>query len=218
MTQWKTWKEYTYTDHEIDNKLYQEGIGGGSKEWNSRGKFQLVFLQKMGLQPDHTFIDIGCGPIRAGEHFILYLDPKYYIGFDYNKTYIRIAKELVNKSNDLLVKDPELFCVNDFNLSSHTEKQGDFGLAFSVLNHCNYEEVQQFFQNIGKNFHAGGKLYTLNTNTMWYPHWFPTCDFEVTNIFDTVDEFNIDINQYFIGLKQQLTGPNKKFAIEFTKQ
>ena len=218
MVKWKTWKEYTYTDQEISNKVYQEGIGGGSKEWNSRGEFQLVFLQKMGLQPDHIFIDIGCGPIRAGEHFIRYLDSGNYIGFDYNETYIHIAKELVNKNSDLSMKNPELFCVNDFDLFSHTKKQGHFGLAFSVLNHCNHEEVHQFFKNIGKSFHTGGKLYTLNTNIIWYPHWFPACDFEVTNIFDTVNEFSIDINQYFIGLKQQLTGPNKKFAIEFTKQ
>lgn len=215
---WKTWKEYTYTDQEIIDKTYQEGIGGGSREWNSRGKLQLIFLQKVGLQPYHVLIDIGCGPLRAGEYFINYLNTGNYIGFDYNQTYIRIAKQIIDTKDNLKEKNPFIFCAEQFDTSGHPHLLGDFGIAFSVLNHCNQNEVIQFFKNIGKSFKSQAKLYTLNSNPLWYPHWFIGKNFIVTNEFDTVKELGIDINQYFIGLENQLTGPGKKFAIEFTKK
>lgn len=215
---WNTWKEYTYTDEEIKNKAYQEGIGGGSKEWVSRGELQLVFLKAVGLQPHHIVIDIGCGPLRAGEHLIRYIKSGNYIGFDYNRTYIEIAKKIIHENSDLSQKKPEVFCIDEFDLAENSTQLGDFGIAFSVLNHCQQGEVQQFFRNIGKSFKKGGKIYTMNANTIWYPKWYPSgCNLQPTQYFDTVSQLGIDINQYFVGLEKQLTGPNKKFAIEFTK-
>jgi predicted RNA methylase len=42
----------------------------------------LVFLQDMGLLPEHRILDIGCGGGRLGIPLINYLNPEGYFAFD----------------------------------------------------------------------------------------------------------------------------------------
>jgi cyclopropane fatty-acyl-phospholipid synthase-like methyltransferase len=37
---------------------------------------------KEGLKPEHYLLDIGCGSLRGGVHFIAYLEPRHYFGID----------------------------------------------------------------------------------------------------------------------------------------
>ena len=76
------WDEYTYSNEDIMSEAYKASLGGSKSEWKLRGKFQLEFMKVIGLKPHHEFLDIGCGPLRAGIHFIEYLDKRKYFGFD----------------------------------------------------------------------------------------------------------------------------------------
>ena len=42
---------------------HREVIGG---MWEELGRLQKRFLIEQGLKPDHRFLDMGCGSLRAG--------------------------------------------------------------------------------------------------------------------------------------------------------
>jgi SAM-dependent methyltransferase len=141
---------------------YKEHLGGGSDSWHRRGLFQLELLRSRGLQPSSTLLDIGCGPLRAGTHFIEYLNPGNYLGFDYNSSFVEAAEYVIVQRN-LAHKNPTLLVVADFDV--RTVRQFDYAIAFSVLNHCNENHRKLFFRNVGQNLGPGGKL--LITHARW---------------------------------------------------
>jgi hypothetical protein len=51
-------------------------------------------------------LDIGCGTLRGGRHFIGYLDPDGYTGMDISPQAIRYGEELVRREN-LTWKQPQ---------------------------------------------------------------------------------------------------------------
>lgn len=59
---------------ELDPKA---AIGG---MWEEIGQLQIDFLKSEGLLPAHRLLDIGCGTLRGGRHFIGYLDAGRYTG------------------------------------------------------------------------------------------------------------------------------------------
>jgi cyclopropane fatty-acyl-phospholipid synthase-like methyltransferase len=85
----------------------------------------------MGMQPAHTLLDVGCGPLRGGVHAIAYLDRGRYCGIDFNESFIRAAEARV-RADGLAGKEPALCVIDDFALE-HVKGRFDFALAFSVL-------------------------------------------------------------------------------------
>lgn len=58
-------------------------VGGNDEyHWTRIGELQCAFLRGQGLLPGHVLFDIACGSLRAGIHFIDYLNPARYVGFD----------------------------------------------------------------------------------------------------------------------------------------
>lgn len=126
---------------------YKKFLGGGAKNWEHRGKFQLDLMKLVGLLPNNTFVDIGCGPGRGDVHFINYLNKGKYFGFDYNKDFISIFQKTVVKKK-LVKKHSTIECANNFLPSFFKIQNFDYALAFSVLNHANYAQKINFFRNI----------------------------------------------------------------------
>ena len=126
---------------------YKKFLGGGAKNWKHRGKFQLDLMKLVGLLPNNTFVDIGCGPGRGDVHFINYLNKGKYFGFDYNKDFISIFQKTVVKKK-LVKKHSTIECANNFLPSFFKIQNFDYALAFSVLNHANYAQKINFFRNI----------------------------------------------------------------------
>jgi hypothetical protein len=77
-----------YTDVDEISRLVEEGnhrdVVGGL--WNEVGKLQFHYLVAHGLMPSSALIDIGCGCLRGGVHFIAYLDQDRYFGLDLNNS------------------------------------------------------------------------------------------------------------------------------------
>jgi SAM-dependent methyltransferase len=150
-----------YTKLELDeaaiaNEAYKDHLGGGSEAWQTRGRFQLDLLRSRGLNPKSTLLDIGCGPLRAGLHFIRFLAPNHYYGFDYNQSFIAAAQRVIEE-NDLSEKHPTVAALIDFDLSK-IGRSFDYAIAFSVLNHCSATQRQLFFANISGCLKPGAKL------------------------------------------------------------
>ena len=153
------------SDKEIEQETYKQYLGGGAEKWKIRGAFQLNFLQRMGLQPSHTVLDIGCGPVRGGEHIIRYLEPASYWGVDDNRDFIRAAEQIVRRDNSLKVKAPVIRRVDNFEFSS-VDKRFDYALAFSVLNHCNEDQRRRFLTKLPGVLKKESKTYI--THAKWF--------------------------------------------------
>ena len=71
--------------------------------WEELGSLQFRFMVDQGLLPHHVLVDIACGSLRGGVHFIPYLDPGNYLAcYNVGHTYRLIgdkknAKEWLQK-------------------------------------------------------------------------------------------------------------------------
>jgi SAM-dependent methyltransferase len=136
------------------NNEHRDYVGG---KWDEIGKLQFNFLKKMGLNPEHKFIDIGCGSLRGGVHFIRYLNNDNYFGTD-------ITYEIINVGIEKELK-PELrskINMNNFIANSDFKipfnEYFDFGLALSVFTHLKEKNIELCLRNLHKRF-KHGKFY-----------------------------------------------------------
>jgi hypothetical protein len=67
--------------------------------WEQVGILQFEFMVSQGLRPQHVLLDVGCGSLRGGVHFIPYLEPGNYLGIDKERRLIRSGlKREISKS------------------------------------------------------------------------------------------------------------------------
>jgi SAM-dependent methyltransferase len=115
---------------EILAGAHRDAVGG---LWDQMGRLQCDFLISAGLRPEHRFIDVGCGALRGGVHFVKYLAPGHYYGLDVNESLIEAGKRelqlagLSDRGANLLVNDR--FEVFRFDVPF------DHGIAQSLFSH-----------------------------------------------------------------------------------
>lgn len=126
-----------------DAYLFREGDAGirmvGHRDyvggvWEKVGKLQLEFLVTQGLTPSHCLLDIGCGALRAGVHFIHYLAPGHYLGIDKERTLIELGLEHELGAAAREAKRPELVVSERFEFARFS-RQPDFSIAQSLFTH-----------------------------------------------------------------------------------
>lgn len=125
--------------------------------WESMGRLQLEFLERQGLEPEHRLLDVGCGSLRAGVHFVRYLEPGHYFGLDISDSMIErgraelAAAGLSGRGPRLLVDDSFSFELlgSDF----------DFAIAQSVFTHLPLNSIHRCLVNIAGVLRPGGRFY-----------------------------------------------------------
>lgn len=134
-----------------------QAVGG---MWEEIGKLQLDFLVNQGLLPTHTFLDIGCGTLRGGRHFIRYLDAGNYSGMDISFKAIEYGKSLVREEG-LSDKQPSLLISRnrDLKFKKFRGKTLDYLLAQSVFTHLPPEHIEECFQHIGTIMGTGSRFF-----------------------------------------------------------
>jgi len=144
-------KEYleAYSQHtdlrvEADPK---SAVGG---KWEEIGQLQFEFLINKGLQSHHKILDIGCGTLRGGRHFIKYLNIGNYSGIDISPKAIAYAIQLVQQEG-LSEKNPHLLVSEkkDLKFREFSGETFDYVLAQSVFTHLKPEHIKECFENIG---------------------------------------------------------------------
>ena len=155
-------------DETIERGAYKKCLGGGAEKWESRGLFQLSLLRTAGMLPSSRLLDVGCGPIRAGVHFISFLNVGNYYGVDYNNSFIKAASLLIAEKG-LSDKHPTLRVVSDFDFSD-LNQQFDFVNVFSVLNHCDRQQRRLFFQNIPNLLALDARLFITHAGWLAKAH------------------------------------------------
>ena len=141
---------YSYVDNnELDHRNY---IGD---KWDEIGKLQFDFLINEGLKPHHKLIDIGCGSLRGGIHFIKYLDRFNYFGTDLNGDLIKLGIE--NELNDDLknkINNDNFIVSENFNFNFEVD-YFDYAIALSVFTHLRKNNILKCLENLNKKIDKG---------------------------------------------------------------
>lgn len=135
----------------------RKAVGG---MWEEIGALQFEFLRAMNLRPHHTMLDLGCGTLRGGRHFIRYLHPGHYAGIDISPKAILSAATLVRQEG-LSNKRPRLLVSENRNLKfrEFAGERFDYILAQSVFTHLQAEHIKECFEHVGGIMKSGGLFY-----------------------------------------------------------
>lgn len=123
-----------------------KAVGG---MWKEIGELQFNFLIKQGLKPHHKLLDLGCGCLRGGLHFIRYLNQGNYCGLDISKEILEVGREFLVKEK-LVHKKPTLQVNRDLKFEELVPKKFDYILAQSVFTHMPLNDIEECFQNVHK--------------------------------------------------------------------
>ena len=133
---------------------HRDEVGG---YWEEMGKLQFSFLLKQGLRPEQRFLDIGCGCLRGGLHFVDYLKTGHYFGIDISHEILNAGtKELM--AHNLTHKRPVLVQMGDFDFSK-LDRNFDYALAQSVFTHLPLNDIIRCIMNVEKVLVQGGCFY-----------------------------------------------------------
>lgn len=140
-----------HTDYRVDNDP-KDAIGG---KWDEIGQLQFDFLKNEGLIPNHKMLDIGCGTLRGGQHFIKYLKTGNYYGID-------ISEKAVEYANDFIIneglsdKNPSIILNEnkDLRFKDFDTLKFDFILAQSVFTHLQPQHIEECFANVMNIMHS----------------------------------------------------------------
>jgi cyclopropane fatty-acyl-phospholipid synthase-like methyltransferase len=137
-----------------DNRSWREKVGG---LWEQLGRLQFDYLVSNGLKPHHFLLDIGCGSLRGGIHFINYLEKGHYFGIDKDAEVLESARIEIAENN-LQDKEPVLKLDENFDFISLNQKF-EYVLAQSIFTHLPLDMIKKCIHNLDKVLMKESKFY-----------------------------------------------------------
>jgi SAM-dependent methyltransferase len=143
------------TDEEIARGVHRDFVGG---MWERLGRLQFEYLCARGLQPGDRILDVGCGALRGGIHFIRYLDPGCYYGIDMNASLLAAGRDAELSRAGLTDRNPHLLLNERFEFDR-------FGVTFpwalaqSVFTHLPVNSIERCLVNMAAVLEPGGRFY-----------------------------------------------------------
>ena len=134
---------------------HRAAVGG---MWEEIGALQFDFLVSQGLRPDHFLLDVGCGSLRGGRHFIAFLEAGRYFGVDKNEVLIRAGLDDELEPELREAKRPTIELMDDFGF----ERLGqpfNYALAQSVFTHIDLNSILRCLENVRRVLQPGGKFF-----------------------------------------------------------
>jgi len=128
--------------------------------WDEIGALQFKFMIEQGLNPKMLFLDVGCGSLRGGVHFINYLGPGNYYGIDANQSLLDAGYDIELRNSNLQSKMPrQNLLVNRKFEFSLFGKQFDYALAQSVFTHLPLNHIRHCLINLSGSLKPGGQFF-----------------------------------------------------------
>lgn len=127
---------------------HREFVGPAS-EYDVNAAMQFNLLTFLGLREFHTLLDIGCGSLRGGRLFIVYLRPGHYFGIEPEPWLVErgidkeIGRDLIELKSPSFSYDSEFAC----NLLN---RQFDYILAQGVFVHAPEWQVRNCISEAAK--------------------------------------------------------------------
>jgi hypothetical protein len=134
---------------------HRDYVGG---LWETIGQLQLDFLVAQGLTPAHCLLDIACGALRGGVHFIPYLEPGNYLGLEKEQTLIALGIDQELGAAGYHQKHPEFIISVRFEFHKFSKKS-HFSLAQSLFTHVTPEDIRLCLRNLRNFVHPGHRLF-----------------------------------------------------------
>lgn len=122
--------------------------------------WQFDILQQHGLQPQHEFLDIGCGFMRLGMKLVPYLDNERYCGVDPIRGYLDLADRYMQEVVQC-DRQYELMATDDCAFHRFGRKF-DFAMAHSVFTHMAFHQIEHCLMQLKDVMKSGGQfLFTV---------------------------------------------------------
>ena len=139
----------------VDPEWHRWSIGG---MWDQLGQLQFDYLVGQGLQPHHYLLDVGCGPLRGGVHFIRYLDVGRYYGVEKDERKLAAGRDVELPQYGLVEKEPTLAVMENFDFPS-LDRRFDYAIAQSVFTHLPINSIIRCVMQMEKVLVPGGTFY-----------------------------------------------------------
>ncbi len=125
-------------------------VGTPTQErWNALGEMQFEYLREHGLAPGDHMLEIGCGNLRAGRHFIGFLDAGHYYGVDISPDILLAARQTL-VDHRLQEKLPHMTLVDDMRLAHLPDGYFQVIHAHSVFSHSPLHVIEECFRHVGR--------------------------------------------------------------------
>jgi hypothetical protein len=130
-------------------------VGG---KWEEIGKLQFDYMRSQGLQPEDVFLDVACGALRGGLHFIPYLKKGNYLAIEKEESLVHqgidneLGRELYN------LKAPEIIITDSFEFFKLSKKPA-YSLALSLFTHLCSEDINLCLKNLAEFVEPGHRFY-----------------------------------------------------------
>jgi SAM-dependent methyltransferase len=141
-----------------DPDWHRSTVRGTDAFWDYLGKLQLDYMVEQGLQPEHYLLDVGCGPLRAGVHFIGYLEPGHYAGVDKRGARLERARDVELPRYGLQDKAPMLLVNEQFEFGK-LGQTFDYAIAQSVFTHLPLNVIMRCLVEMSRVLRPGGRFY-----------------------------------------------------------
>jgi hypothetical protein len=141
----------------VAQSQHRDLIGG---MWDEIGKLQFEFLCSQGLQPASRLIDIGCGCLRGGHHFVQFLQYGKYHGIDINQSLLDAGYDIELRQKNLQGKLPRanLICDGTFAFARF-QTQFDFALAQSLFTHLRASHLRACLAHLAPHMAPNGGFF-----------------------------------------------------------
>jgi SAM-dependent methyltransferase len=128
------------------------------RKWKRMGPLQLRFLKEHGMRRRHVLLDVGCGPLRAGRHFVRYLHPGNYYGIDVNATLLDAGYDL-ELSPELRERLPRDHLRATERFDCDFGVLFDYAIANSVFTHVSLNHIRLCLYRLAPRMRVGGRFY-----------------------------------------------------------
>jgi SAM-dependent methyltransferase len=132
-----------------------ESLVGPLGYWNQLQRYQFRVVTELGLQHDHTLLDIGCGPLQGGAAFIRHLAPGRYVGVDLKPAAISAASDEISR-HQLWAKRPTLIFSGHFGADQLGDMQFDFFWLSQILYYFDDEMLHRLLALATRRLHPAG--------------------------------------------------------------
>lgn len=147
-----------YYDKEVTEGTHRDAVGG---MWDEIGKLQFDFLVSQGLRAGMKLLDVGCGSLRGGIHFIRHLNRGDYYGIDVNQSLLDLGYDRELAAVGLREKLPRENLLQDEHFRAYRfSMEFDFALALSVFTHLPLNHIRLCLIELAKCMKKGGRFYT----------------------------------------------------------
>jgi len=140
-----------------DEHERRHALVGPARLWKMKRDFQIDFLKRMRLEPEHFLLDLGCGTLRGGLPLIEYLEDGHYFGVEVRPEVLEEGRKELREAG-LEHKRPTLL-VADRMSDLVIDHQFDFVWAFSVLIHMNDEALSDTLSMVRNHLRPGGAFF-----------------------------------------------------------